>query len=153
MVATPKHKQKVYWVVVADESQALIYSRDTRTGPLLPVSSLTNEAGRKKAAELVSDRGGRSFDSFGKGRHAMTKEKSDPKSHAAEVFARDIAGRISDVMHEGSCRGYALVAAPRFLGMLRQALATTCKVEPYKTVAKELVGHAEAEIKKSVDGR
>jgi len=145
--------QKVCWVVVADEARALVYGRDTRTGPHVEILSLANEAGRKKAADLVCGRGGRSFGSSGKGRHAMTNEKSDPKSHAAEVFAREIAARISNVIHDGSCRGYSLVAAPRFLGMLRNALSTNCKVEALTSVDKDLVGHPEADIKKAVDGK
>ena len=36
------------------------------------------------------------------------------------AFAKQIAERVGKVTHDGSCRGYALVAAPRFLGMLRE---------------------------------
>ncbi|MBT8084162.1 MAG: host attachment protein [Woeseia sp.] len=145
--------QKFYWVVVADESRALIYQRTTRTGPLSEVISLTNETARKKDSEIVSDRGGRSFDSAGSGRHAMGNDRSGPKQHAAEVFAKDVATRIGDVVHDGSCRGYALVAAPRFLGMLRAAVAKTSNVEPYKTVDKDLVGHPIENIKSVVDSK
>ena len=105
-----------------------------------------------KKGDLVSDRGGRSFDSFGKGRHAMAKERSDPKKHAAGVFARRIAEHIGKAVHDGRCRGYALIAAPRFLGLLRDALATTSGVKAFKTVAKEVVGQDTAVLQKLVDG-
>lgn len=139
---------KVYWVVVADEAIAVVYSRDTRSGPLREVFSLNNEVARKKTDQLISDSGGRSFDSYGKGRHTMGSEKADPKKTAATAFAKQIAGRIAKVMHDGSCRGYALVAAPRFLGLLRDAISVVKIVEPYATVDKEVVGQDAAVIEK-----
>jgi len=139
---------KVYWVVVADESNAIVYARDTLRGPLRELFSLDNETARKKTDQLISDSGGRSFDSFGKGRHTMTKEKAGPKQIAATVFAKQIAGRIAKVMHEGGCRGFALVAAPRFLGVLRDAISIATTAEPYATVDKEVVGQDTAVIEK-----
>lgn len=142
---------KAFWVVVADESRAIVYARETKSGPMHELFTLKNADGRKKPGELVSDRGGRSFDSFGAGRHAMAKEKSTPKKHVAEIFARQIAERIGKATHNGRCRGYALVAAPRFLGVLRDVVETTCSVGPYKTVAKEVVGKDTAVLQKLVD--
>jgi protein required for attachment to host cells len=141
-VMTPQvlNSEKFFWVVVADESIAIVYARDTRSGPLRKVFSLDNEAARMKTERLISDSGGRSFDSKGKGRHTMTSEKADPKMHAASMFAKQIAKRIGKVMNDGSCRGFALVAAPRFLGVLRDAVSVATSVEPYATVDKEVVG-------------
>jgi protein required for attachment to host cells len=102
--------------------------------------SLKNEAGRRHTDKLISDSGGRSFDSQGKGRHTMVNEKVDPRKHAAMIFAKKVAERIEKALHEGSCRGYALVIAPRFLGILRNALGTATSVEPYATVDKEMLG-------------
>lgn len=140
MINAKSSADKAFWVVVADESQAIIYTRERKSGPMHELLRLENADGRKKRGELVSDRGGRAFDSFGAGRHAMANEKDGPRKHAAAQFAKQIAERIGKVVHNGRCRGYALVAAPRFLGVLRDAVATTCRVEPYTTVAKEVVG-------------
>lgn len=151
-MAAAKHSvEKTYWIVVADEVRAIVYTRESQRAPLVEYFSLDNEAGRKKAGELLSDRGGRSFDSFGRGRHTMAREKSSPKQHIAEAFAAQIAKRIGKAMHDGSCRGYALIAAPRFLGLLRAALTTACKVEPFTTVAKEVVGQDVSVLQKLVD--
>jgi len=130
---------KSFWVVVADEAAAVIYARDRRHGPLALLYTFDNADARKHVGEIISDRGGRAFDSFGAGRHTMAREKSGPKRHLAEVFAKEIAERIAKALHDGSCRGYALVAAPRFLGLLRTALASTTTVEPYVTVDKHVV--------------
>lgn len=145
------HAEKVYWIVVADESRADIFTRDTKSGPLVELLSLENELSRKKTGEIISDRGGRSYDSFGAGRHTMAAEKTDPKKQAATVFAKEIAEHIGKVTHDGSCRGYVLIAAPRFLGLLRDAVSRRCKFEPFKTIDKDVVGQDKTVLQNLVD--
>ncbi len=140
-----------FWVVVADEARAFIYTRDTRRGALAELTCLENPDGRKKPGQLVSDRGGRSFDSGGQGRHAMGQEKPGPKEHVAGVFAKQIAIRIGRALHDGRCRGYVLVAAPRFLGMLRDAVANHCSEAPEKAIAKAVVDKDVQFLRKLVD--
>ncbi len=138
---------KHYLVVVADESKAILYSHETLSGPLRQLSHFDNEAARMKTEELISDRGGRSFDSHGHGRHTMAGDKNSPKQQAAEVFARQIAQRIASSTHKGTCRGFALVAAPRFLGLLREAISSSTKVEPWTSVDKDVVDKDAAVIR------
>lgn len=137
-----------FLVVVAEESKAIVYRRATRSGPLQEISTFENEAARLKTGEILADTGGRSFDSHGHGRHTMANEKADPKKQFAKQLARDIAEYITADVHKGTCRGYALVAAPRFLGLLRAELARDTRMEPYTTVDKNVVGQAEAVIEK-----
>jgi len=148
MTPQASSSEKFFWVVVADESKAIVYAHATKNGPLREVFSLTNEAARMKTEQLISDSGGRSFDSKGKGRHTITSDKADPKKHAASIFAKQIAKRIGTVMHDGSCRGFALIAAPRFLGVLREAVSAATSTEPYATVDKEMVGQDTTVIEK-----
>ena len=153
MTTSTSTRNKHFWVIVADQSRAIVYVHDTMSGPLRELFSLDNEAGRKSIEELISDSGGRSFDSQGKGRHTLRHEKIDPKKHAATVFAKTIADRIQKVVHDGSCRGFALVAAPRFLGMLRDAVSIATTTEPYATVDKDVVGQDTLTIEKLLVSR
>jgi protein required for attachment to host cells len=148
MMSGTLRKDRFYWVVVADESSAIVYARDSRSGPLYEKISLANDVARMKTSELISDSGGRSFDSKGKGRHTMTNEGVDAKKHAALLFAKEIAGRIAKVMHDGSCRGFALVAEPRFLGLLRDSISVATTAKPYATVDKAVTGKDTATIEK-----
>lgn len=135
-----------YLVVVADEYRAIIYARDTRTGPLRKLRTFTNETARMKTGEILSDRGGRSFDSHGQGRHTMAGDKDAPQQQVAKAFAKDIAETIAAECHRGVCRGYAVIAAPRFLGLLRPEFATAISKRPYATVDKDVVGQDESVI-------
>jgi protein required for attachment to host cells len=144
--------EKVFWAVVADESTAIVYAHAIRSGPLRKAFSLSNEAARMKVDQLLSDSGGRSFDSKGKGRHTMASDRTDPRKQAALKFAKQIAERIAKAMHDGSCRGFALIAAPKFLGVLREAVSVATSAAPYKTVDKEVVGQDASVIAKLLAG-
>jgi protein required for attachment to host cells len=143
--------KKTTWIIVADESAATIYARKSRHGPLDELFQLTNETGRKKTGDLISDRGGRSFDSHGQGRHTMAKEQSGPKKRASIAFAKDIANRTSNAMHDGTCDEITLIAAPRFLGVLRDAFDKAGNLVAAVTIDKEMVGRDTAAIEKLLD--
>lgn len=140
--------KRTTWIIVADESAAIVYARKSRRGPLTELFSLTNEVARKKTGDLISDRGGRSFDSHGQGRHTMVKEQTGPKKRAAVAFAKDIANRINKAVYEGACDEITLISAPRFLGVLRGALAKAGNVDPVLTIDKEMVGQDAVTIEK-----
>jgi len=146
-------ENKHFLIVVADEAHAILYTREKLYSPLKRWRSLSNDEARKKTGELLADRGGRSFDSHGEGRHTMAREKAGPKEQVAIVFARQIAEVVSDAVQSGECLGFALVAAPRFLGILRSEICTLVKAEPYNTIDKEVVGSDEAVIEKLLELR
>ena len=139
-----------YLVVVADEYRAIFYARDTMTGPLRKLSSFTNETARMKTGDLLSDRGGRSFDSHGQGRHTLASEKSDPKTRLATVFAKEIAERISKAKQDAEFEKLVVIAAPRFLGVLRPALATA-GIDVEHAFDKEMTAKDLASIQELVD--
>lgn len=139
-----------YWVVVADEFQAIFYAREKRYSPLQPVSSLQNDIAREKSGDLVADRGGRSFDSQGQGRHAMGGEKDGPKEQSYRAFAKEIGARTRAAKSQGQFDRLIVVAAPRFLGVLRPALATA-GVEAERTLDKEVTGKDAEFIRNMLD--
>ncbi len=56
-------------------------------------------------------------------------------------------------MRDGVCDEVVLIAAPRFLGVLRDALEKTGNVIPSVTIDKEMVGRDAADIEKLLDDR
>lgn len=151
MASLLQASNKYYLVVVADESRADLYKRERLRGPMQLARTFENEAARQKNDDLLADRGGRAFDSHGQGRHTMSVEKSGPKQHLAETFARQIADYIGTEQHKGHLHGYALIAAPRFLGTLRGQLASRVQHEPYRTVDKNVVGQPDADVMRLLD--
>lgn len=133
------------WVVVADESAADFYFSHGRGGPLQHHSRVENEAARAKLNELQSDSPGRSFDSHGQGRHALSTS-ADKKETAAIRFADEVIDRLVAEIRRGHVVRYALVAAPRFMGHLRKCLNKHSVPEPDKTLSKDFVGRSPGEI-------
>ena len=127
------------WVVVANNTGARIFTpappaprlKDpqeiqyaTEELPpvrLVEVEALEHPAGRLKAQSFDADRPGRSFESAGMKRHAMSRE-FDPKKQEAIAFAKRVAERLESARLQGEVERLILVAAPEFLGLLRDSL-------------------------------
>jgi protein required for attachment to host cells len=139
-----------YWVIVADEFQAHFYSRQEKSAAFQEQGSLQNDAAREKLENLVTDRDGRGFDSQGAGRHGYGNEKSDAKTHSYAVFAKTIAERVRAGRQSHKFVKLAVIAAPRFLGVLRNAL-DKAGIEPDLTINKEVTGQDTDFIQKLMD--
>lgn len=69
-------KSSEIWVIVLDSAQARIFTADTRLGPLAEAGNLIHGEGRLRNQDLISDDGGRAFDSQGSGRHGMEPKQT-----------------------------------------------------------------------------
>lgn len=134
------------WVVAAESSRARIFAAENRIGPLTELEDFAHTEGRARDQDLVSDKAGRGFDGTAEGRHGMEKQ-ADAKHHEAVVFARRIAERIESARSRGEFAQLVLIAAPEFLGILRQQLSSNASRMISKTVDKNLVQRQEAEIR------
>jgi protein required for attachment to host cells len=134
------------WIIVADESTAEFYEQDKKYSAVRKSFEMHNDSARKKVDDIITDHGGRSYDSFGMGRHTMAKEKQGPKMQGAVVFAKSIAGKITAALNRGDITDFGLIAAPKFLGILRKSLAGAHGSEPCLTISKEVVGQGTAVV-------
>ena len=74
----------------------------------------------------------------------MSRAHLEPLHHV-------VAQRRGAELHKGALRGYALIAAPRFLGTLRAQLSSRASEEPYATVDKNVVNQGADVIGKLLD--
>lgn len=137
------------WVVTAESSRARIFTAENRIAPLSELEDFAHTEGRARDQELVSDKAGRGFDGTVEGRHGMEKQ-FDAKHHEAVAFARRIAERIESGRARGEFAQLVLIAAPEFLGILRQQLSSHTSRLVSKTVDKNLVQRQENEIREYV---
>lgn len=124
------------WVVVADSTRARIFDAESASAGLSEVETLMHPEGRMHDRDITSDLPGRSFDSLGHARHAM-ELPTDPKHELAIEFARTIARHLDAARVKKDYEQLVIVAAPTFLGLLRDQLNNTCR----KLVAFELNKH------------
>lgn len=134
------------WVVVADSGAARIFSAASPVGPLEEREDFAHPEARVRERALASDKPGRAFDSFGKGRHSMGQQEG-PRERSAMDFARLLAGRIGGARAKGEIDRVVLVAAPEFLGMLRASLDDETKKRVESEFAFNLVSMRPDEIR------
>ena len=128
------------WIVVADSSRARIFERIERQRHLREVDDFVNPAGRADATDLHSDERGRFY---GKGERYQghTAEPAvGPVQHENEVFARDVAQHLTKALGEHRYQRLYLLAAPKFLGLLRGNLHKDVQKVVEEELAKDISG-------------
>jgi len=110
------------WIVIADEAKARILSTSKSTEPLVEVQSLSSAEAHDKEQDLVSDKPGRGSNSSGQGKHAMN-EKNTHKEQYAIRFAKQLSDLLEKNQQSKAYMKLIIVAAPRFLGLLRKELS------------------------------
>lgn len=113
---------KPTWIVVAESTRGRIFTVSGAGGKIQEVADLSHPESRLHNRELSSDLPGRTFDSHGEGRHGM-EQATEPKEQEAQAFAAEIARRVERARNDGDFDSLVLVAPPKFLGRLRQALS------------------------------
>lgn len=128
---------KTIWVVVADEAIARILRWPGAGHELQPVEELTDPAAHAKGSELRDDAFGRRAgpagiaggSGSGRGRSGPSTATSDAgldEQHLeAEAFAGRVAQHLAEALQQARFDELQVVAAPRFLGLLRKAFAKT----------------------------
>lgn len=101
------------WVAVCNECRAQVYEWVRPEGPLLQLQVLVHTESRCRNLET-------------------------PKEVEQQIFAREVAGFLSNRAQRGEFGGLVLAAPPRFLGLLRQLLCDLPQYLAVKTVEKDL---------------
>ena len=109
------------WVLVADSSRARIFTAKTSTSSLQEIETLAHPEGRMHEQDISSDLPGKDHGN-GSGGHAYQDENT-PKEQEVINFAKRIAGHLNDAHNANKFHRLAIVAAPAFLGELRNQLS------------------------------
>lgn len=111
-----------HWIVVANGSRAVCYSRDPRKADwtLTLEAEFEHAESRMKGSELATDRPG------GVRGHGNDSTKyvprTDPRRNEVEQFARELGAHLAHALKAGRYERLTLVASNPFLGMLAAQL-------------------------------
>ena len=125
-------------IVASSGSAAHVWRTTSRFGEWQLLSTLENPEASRREADFASDRPGRSFDSFGRGRHAMEPGHSGHE-HELSRFAQQVADKINAAFAAGSVAKLVLLAEPKFLGLLRTRLSHAAAAGIVLEASKNLV--------------
>lgn len=138
---------KKTWIVVADSAHARLFSAETPTGGLIEQEDLLHIQSRMHDKDLITDGPGRHSNDTGTGAHGY-EPKITPTEEEAIRFAKELAQELYKAFHEYKFEQLIIVAPPKFLGHLRNALDKNVKKVISLEVAKDLVAEKPAEIRK-----
>ncbi len=110
------------WILVADNARARIFKTIKQGQALEQVQEWLHPSSRAHERDLTSDRPGRTFNSEGPGRHGMG-EGASAKDHEAWKLCKQVSDDIEKARAQGQFDRLVLVAAPAFLGELRNMLS------------------------------
>lgn len=134
-------------VLVCDGAKALLLA-DSGIAPKPRLKVLeTISAPSAPTAQLGTDRPGRVHESKGTARSAV--EITDLHALAEAEFLRGLAGRLSELVQGGAGR-ILIVAPPKALGTLREALSAQVKAVVDGEMAKDLVKMPIDEIERHI---
>ena len=136
-------------VLVADTSRARIFVTQTSSDPLIEIEELVHPESRLHPSELGTDEPGITFDRKGQGAHSMGQE-TDLKKQEALRFAKEVAQEVSRVKQKNPYNKLYIIAAPAFLGILRNTLSDTTKRLIAGEVNKNLTTFDVANIRSSL---
>ena len=126
------------WMVAADASRARVYASEAAGETPQPVEEFDNPAGRTHNRDLVTDGDGRYF---GKGERNQGHTASPGESaveHEVELFAKRVASYLDRARIDHRYDRLRLVAAPKFLGLLRQNLTKEVDKVVDQAIAKDI---------------
>lgn len=139
------------WILAADNSRARIFTIERPRGPLIEYSTYDNPDARKHERELVTDRPGREADPGGYARSAF--EGPSAKAESGERFARELGQVLEKGRTSGQFKRLYLIAAPHFLGSLRESLDAATRRCVQDEIAKDVAHERPERIRKHLPER
>jgi protein required for attachment to host cells len=138
------------WTVVADAARCRVLEMPHPGKGVREVQDLVNPEGRMHDRELRTAGEGRFY---GKGERDQAHTNAPQESaseHAERVFARAVADLVGKARAESRFDALCLVAAPHFLGALRQSLDPATTKLIVRSIDKDLVSESAEAIEKRV---
>jgi protein required for attachment to host cells len=114
-------KRNLTWFVLADGSRARFLTKRPEISGYDVVAEYESAEAHIPSHELGADHPGRTHESLGASRHAITPRQDMHKARKT-AFARDVAAHLNDANRQGLFDFLVVFAAPHTLGELRVAL-------------------------------
>lgn len=114
------------WILVADATQARLFSTTGSKEPLLELQDMLHSAGRSKISDLVTDQPGKHSGSGHTGTHGM-ENSQDIKDRERDSFAREICLLLEKSHQQKQFHRLYLAAPSHMLGAFHKHLGKDVK--------------------------
>jgi protein required for attachment to host cells len=133
------------WILVANQSEAQIYSGTPPNGNLLLINRLTHEEGSAHTRDLISDAPGRVHDRSGTARHSM-EPNTGVKEEGRRRFVKEMTERLESAHLRGEFDHLVILAAPAVLGVIRKTFTSGLTRAVVKEIPKDVIGQSTDKI-------
>lgn len=141
-----------FWVVVADAAEARFFRGTSPNSELDEFHQLEHGPSREREGDLVTDKEGRFVDENAPGGGpARSSTEPSAKEHEADTFAHEVADYLDRHSGPGEFEHLSIVAAPKFLGRLRDRIADHTEEKVLEEVNKNLTDADEATVREHLD--
>ncbi len=137
---------KPIWILVADSSSARIFTAENSVSDLVEIKTLLHAEALMHEQDLVSDAPGRANDGPSGGNHAYTGEVS-AKEQEEVNFAKRVVKYLCDELNQNKFDRLFVVAAPAFLGDLRNSFTSRIEKQIAFSLGKNIVSQTPQEIR------
>ena len=148
-MTTSSVRNNTTWILVARRDGAQVFRGVGRGLPLQLVHQVEHPAGRLRASDVNADRAGSSHDRMGHFSHAMSSEQG-PTERIDREFASQLATLVDRGRQQAEYGQLALVAPPRLLGYLREAMPEPTRRLVTAELAKDLIDPSDEELRKQL---
>ncbi len=125
------------WIVIADGGRARVLACNGALSGLAPALDHELVGDRRRGRDIEADRPGRTKDRMAQGRHAY-EPPTDPHENAEITFAREVARLLDEERRKNAFDELVLIAPPKALGRLRDAMGRELRRMVVAEVGKDL---------------
>ena len=130
-------KKITTWLLIANGTEARLVCNEGPGRGLKELDAHLPSGPNRPAREIMADRPGRTFDSFGKGRHGK-EPPTDPRDVEMHSFLSQVAGCLEREAARDTFDRLILIAPPKALGLLRQELGDKAQAKLTDELHKDL---------------
>lgn len=153
------------WVVAADSNRARIFQLSASGDKLQEIEDMFNPEGRQSEREQTSDAGGR----FAQGAHGgggvgggsdlgagargqghTSEAQESAREHDVNMFSKQLVRYLDQARNEHRFDKLRVIAAPKFLGLIRQNMSKECQKMVEEEVSKEIAGLESKDVEQYV---
>lgn len=137
------------WMIVGNSTRARLFAGRYLRSDFKEIQTFVHPESRLRQQELNSDAPGRTFDSFGKGRHSKG-QRVDAKKQERINFALEVADFLEKSRSENKFEKLVVIASPEFMGELRSKLSDKIITCVELSIDKDLTSKTAEEIQQHI---
>ena len=136
------------YVVVADAGRARIFTYAARK--LTEQESLIHAEGQLHEGDLITDSPGADVHTSSSGSARSSAEGGSALAHENELFAKEVTQHLFNARTSNKIDDLILIAAPKFLGLLRDKLDKPTQKLVTHTISKDLTKASLDDIQQAI---